>query len=54
VADLYRECIFRNDRSCTAAPYYGSSDCEWLIGKDECPELAAKRMCLAVEDGAER
>jgi hypothetical protein len=55
MADLYRECIFRNDRACCAAPYYGTADCEWAVDKDECPEPIAAISCIAAsEDGAER
>ncbi|NOQ49888.1 MAG: hypothetical protein GQ553_04425 [Nitrosomonadaceae bacterium] len=54
--DLYCECIYRDDRSCTAAPYYGSCDCEWAVDKGECPEPFAAIKCLPVcdEDGTDR
>lgn len=48
--DTYRECIYRADKACKAAPYYGTCDCEWLIDKDECPEPIA---AIAALDSAE-
>lgn len=48
VADLYCECIYRDDRSCTAAPYYGTADCDWLVDTEECPEPMAAMACLSI------
>lgn len=36
--DIGINCPFRLDRTCTAAPFYGTADCEWAIDKEECPE----------------
>lgn len=44
--DPYRRCIFRDDRHCTAAPYYGTADCEWAVDKEECPEPMAAIACI--------
>ena len=48
--DLYRECVFREDRACAAAPYYGSCECEWLVDKEECPEPAMALDCIPVQE----
>lgn len=47
--DLYQHCIFRDDRACTAAPFYGSCDCEWAVDKEECPEPMAAIACIPKE-----
>ena len=36
--DIFCNCPFRDDRSCTAAPYYGTADCDWAVSRDDCPE----------------
>ena len=51
--DPFQNCTFRNDRVCTAAPFYGSCDCEWAVDKDECPEpLTAIKSIKTVKEPA--
>lgn len=38
MSDIYRNCRWRKDRACGAAPYYGTADCDFVVDRDECPE----------------